>query len=193
MAVFGFIAAAGLLLVLFFRADQPVIVQNYPDLLETVYRVEDRNGQVISFTVYGTEANRGVLRFRSASTRTLNEQLVIASKILARIDRDRELRNFESLSIGRLVNAFGSDDTLSRRLIATARSGEALPVANLNGTVLELANKNYIYPELQAMFTKYDLSIKMSGVEKVLTNDQHLPYDCLTWFSIKPSQKEATN
>jgi hypothetical protein len=161
-----------------------IIVRHEGDVKETIYTLEDNS---ISLTTYETELNRHVLRLRSNSELPLKEQVAIVSRILKELPKEREFRTF---FIGRLLNAFGADRTLSERLSSAAaqsslwdrvkgrpRSGHE------NKFVKEIANQAMIYQELQEMFARHGYEIEVSGVEKVLIDPQSkLPYDCLTWF-----------
>ncbi|MDD5594167.1 MAG: hypothetical protein PHG97_05465 [Candidatus Margulisbacteria bacterium] len=160
------------------------MVKPNPQYGETVYSLIGSDSKKISFTVYQTEINEKVLRFRSDSTLPLKEQLQMAAIILDRIKKDLPLNSFKTLSIGRLVLAFGTDDTFSRRLTAAARSASPIPFARINNAVRDIANRDMIYLELRDLFAKYGIAIKISAVEKVLVNEDGVPYDCITWFSL---------
>ena len=178
------ILLAGLLLFFVYRPASPVLVRSNPQYKETVYSLIGRDKKEISFTTYQTEINEKVLRFRSYSTLPLKEQLALASLLLNKLTKDQPLSNFKTLSIGRLVLAFGSDDTFSRRLIAAAQPISPIPFARQNNSVRDIANQQMIYAELKELFNKYGVNIKVSAVEKVLVNENGLPYDGMTWFSL---------
>ena len=182
------IVLVGVLLFFVYRPASPVLVRSNPQYKETVYSLIGRDKKEISFTTYQTETNENVLRFRSNSTLPLKEQLTHASLILDRITKDQPLSNFKTLSIGRLVMAFGTDDTFSRRLINAARPSSPIPFSKQNNSVRDIANQQMIYAELKALFNKYGVNIKVSAVEKVLVNENGIPYDGMTWFSITPTK-----
>ncbi len=161
-----------------------VSVQPNPLYKETTYRILGRDEKDISFTVYQTELNEQVLRLRSNSTLPLEEQIGLISKLLDRIKKDRPLASFKTLSIGRLIDAFGKDDTLSKRLIAAARPLSPIPFAKQNNAARDIMNKQMLYPELKELFEKYGIKIKVAAVEKVLVNADGVPYDGMTWFSL---------
>jgi hypothetical protein len=179
-----------LALVLVFAVLMPkgpkIVILHKPDTKQTVYSVEDNS---ISLTTYETEINRHVLRLRSKSDLPLKVQVKIISKILKEVPKERQFRTF---FIGRLLNAFGADRTMSERLSLAAsqsplwdkekgrpRSGHE------NQCVKEITNQVMIYPELRELFAKHGYEIEVSGVEKVLIDPQtKLPYDCQTWFSL---------
>ena len=180
------VAAFVLGFVVFLPKGPKIILQHNKDIKQTVYSVEDNS---LSLTTYDTEINEHVLRLRSKSDLPLKVQVKIISKILKKVPKKRQFRTF---FIGRLMNAFGTDKTLSERLSLAAsksplwdkekgrpRSGHE------NQCVKEIANQTMIYPELREMFAKHGYEIEISSVEKVLIDPQtKLPYDCLTWFSL---------
>ena len=84
--------------------------------------------------------------------------------------------------------AFGTDDTFSRRLTKAARSSSPIPFSKQNNSVRDIANQSMIYAELKALFNKYGVNIKVAAVEKVLVNENSIPYDGMTWFSITPTK-----
>jgi len=163
-----------------------IIVLHKGDVKETVYSLKDNS---LGLTTYDTEINKHILRLRSSSELPLKEQVAIISTILTKVPRERQ---FSTFFIGRLLNAFGADRTMSERLSLAAsqsplwdkekgrpRSGHE------NQCVKEIANQAMIYPELQEMFAKHGYEIQVSSVEKVLIDPQtKLPYDCMTWFSL---------
>jgi hypothetical protein len=84
------------------------------------------------------------------------------------------------------------------------RNGEANGLVDVNGSVRTLANNAAIYKELQPVFAESGLELQLSSVEKVLIfragqmpffktlqisgvrASDLLPFDCLTWFSVRP-------
>ena len=163
-----------------------IIVQHNKDTKQTVYSSEDNS---LSLTTYDTEINEHILRLRSKSELPLKVQVKIISKILKKVPKERQFRTF---FIGRLMNAFGADRTLSERLSLAASQSplwdkeKGRPQSgHENQCVKEIANQTMIYPELREIFAKHGYEIEVSGVEKVLIDPQtKLPYDCLTWFSL---------
>ena len=190
IAIIALVLLGALALFLILPKGPRVLVQRNPQFSEAVYSLIGSDGKKVSFTVYQTEINDKVLRFRSDSTLPLKEQLQMAAMILDRIKKDLPLNSFKTLSIGRLVLAFGTDDTFSRRLTAAAHSGRMarplspIPFAKQNNAVRDIANRDMIYLELRDLFSKYGIAIKVSAVEKVLVNRDGVPYDCMTWFSM---------
>ncbi|MBU0671683.1 MAG: hypothetical protein KJ732_01500 [Candidatus Margulisbacteria bacterium] len=174
-----------------------VSVKKHPDYKETTYSIIDLNGQTISLTTYQTELNKGILRLRSNSTLPLEQQIALLSKILVRVLKDENKAELHALSIGRLLYAFGQDKTMSERLALAAEKSllwdktTGKPVSgHENNAVVKLANTAMIYPELKELFAKHGLALEFASAEKVLISNElkppaKLPYDCLTWFSIK--------
>ena len=163
-----------------------IIVQHKDDVKQTVYSSEDNS---LSITMYDTDLNKHVLRLRSKSDLPLKVQVKIISKILNKVPKERQFRTF---FIGRLLNAFGTDKTLSERLSLAASQSplwdkdKGRPQSGHESQcVKEVANQTMIYPELREMFAKHGYEIEVSSVEKVLIDPQtKLPYDCQTWFSL---------
>ena len=175
-----------LVLVVFLPKGPKIIVQYNSDVREIVYSLEDNS---LSLTMYDTKINRHILRLRSKSELPLKEQVAIISRILKKVPKERQFRTF---FIGRLLNAFGADKTMSERLQrATAQSPlwdkeKGRPRSgHENQCVKGIANQAMIFPELKEMFTTHDYEIQVSSVEKVLIDPKtKLPYDCMTWFSL---------
>ena len=163
-----------------------IIVRYNSDVKETIYTLEDNS---ISLTTYDTEINEHILRLRSKSELPLKEQVAIISRILKKVPKERQFRTF---FIGRLIDAFGADKTLSERLSSVAAQSPLWDKAkgrprtgHENQCVKEIANQAMIYPELREMFAKHGYEIQVASVEKVLIDPQtKLPYDCQTWFSL---------
>jgi len=189
--ILAVIIAAVCLVVLYLivvqRSGPTVLVRVNQQYKETVYSLKGADQKEVSFTTYQTEINNWVLRWRSHSTLPLKEQLLLAAKLLDRIKQDRPLTSFKTLSIGRLVKSFGTDRTYSDRLIAAAKDLPPIPFARQNNTVRDLANSRLIYSELQELFQKYGLTLKVAAVEKVLVNEAGVPYDGITWLKIDRS------
>ena len=163
-----------------------IIILHKGDVKETVYSLEDRS---LSLTTYDTEINKHILRLSSNSGLPLTEQVEIISTILKKLPRERQ---FSTFFIGRLLDAFGADKTLSERLsLAAAQSPlwdkeKGRPRSgHENRGVKEIANQAMIYAELKEMFARHGYEIQVSAVEKVLIDPKtKLPYDCITWFSL---------
>ena len=183
------VCLAALYLVVVQRSGPAVSVRADQQYKETVYSLRGADQKEVSFTTYQTEINDWVLRWRSRSTLPLKEQLRLAARLLDRVKQDRPLSSFKTLSIGRLVEAFGSDRTYSDRLAAAAKDVSPIPFARQNNTVRDLANREMIYAELKELFAKYGIKIKVAAVEKVLVNENGVPYDGITWFSLASDQK----
>jgi hypothetical protein len=163
-----------------------IIIRQDSDLKQTLYSLEDNS---LSLTTYETELNKDILRLRSKSELPLKEQVGIISKILKKVPKERRFRTF---FIGRLIDAFGTDRTMSARLSLAASQSplwdkeKGRPrTGHENQCVKEIANQAMIYPELKEMFARHGYEIQVVSVEKVLIDPQtKLPYDCMTWFSL---------
>jgi hypothetical protein len=175
-------------LVLFFMLFLPtgpkIVVLHDRDSRETIYALEDKS---LSLTIDDTEGDKHILHWRSHSRLPLKEQVAILSQILKKLPKERKFRSF---FVGRLVETFGADRTLSQRLrLAASRSplweqAKGDPrIGSENKFVKEIANQAMIYPELKEMFARHGYEIQVAYVEKVLIDSQSkLPYDCMTWF-----------
>jgi hypothetical protein len=166
--------------------DPKIIIQYDRDAKETIYALEDKS---LSLTMSDIEGNQHILRLRSSSKLSLKEQVAILSKILKKMPKEKKFRTF---FVGRLIEAFGADKTMSERLsLAAGKSpiweqakGDSR-IGSENKFVKEIANQAMIYPELKEMFARHGYEIQIANVEKVLIDSQtKLPYDCITWFSL---------
>ncbi len=187
-----------------------VVVKTHPQYKETCYSIVINVQEKISLTTYQSDVNRGVIRLRSNSTLPFNTQIDLLSTIVKRVLQDLKKEEMHTLFIGRLINAFGNNNTeMSERLALSAYTstlwdsvkGSAV-AAHENMAVKAIADEAHIFTELNAIFNKHGLDIKVASVEKVLIAQpdkipfgdklKHkgmkatakVPYDCLTWFSI---------
>ena len=166
--------------------DPKIIIQYNRDAKETVYALEDKS---LSLTTDDSAGDEHILHWRSNSKLPLKEQVAILSQILKKLPKERKFRTF---FVGRLIEAFGADKTLSERLSNAASKSPLWEqakgdprIGSENKFVKEIANQAMIYPELKEMFARHGYEIQISTVEKVLIDPKtKLPYDCLTWFSL---------
>ena len=127
----------------------------------------------LSWKVYGSETNRGVIQHRPDCGLTLGEQAPLIAKVLRRVMESKaEAAQFRTLSWGRLYPDGARDATLSVRLaLAAKRSAEwdaargAPRGGDINGWVRKLANDALIYEELRPVFREVGLEIRLAGVE----------------------------
>jgi hypothetical protein len=170
-----------------------VIVRVNPEYRETSYYVIDEHGK-ISLTTYQTKLNKGSLRLRSNSDAPIAVQAKYVSLILGRVLKDEDKAGLSTLFIGRLINAFGNDHTMSERL-ALGAAGSYLwdakngrPISgHANPATKKIANGAEIYNELRQAFNEHGLDITVSGMEKVLIDKRSgglVPIDAMTWFRI---------
>ncbi len=190
-----------------------VLVEHHAELRETNYTAVAGDCK-ISWTVYGSEANRGVARHRSDCGLTLGEQAPLIAKVLRKVmDTKGEAAQVRTLSWGRLYPDGARDATMAVRLaLAAKRSAEwdaargAPRGGDINGWVRKLANDAVIYQELRPIFRESGLEIRLATVEKVLVQQakllpfferlreggaragDKLPFDCQAWFSVRPIQ-----
>jgi hypothetical protein len=191
------------------EAGGEVTVEHDPGLRETRYTIASGACR-ISWIVYATEVNSGVIHQHAACRLPLAEQVPLISKVLRKvIESDAEAARFRTLSWGRLYPDGPKDSTPATRLaLAAKRSAQwdaARGVArtgDVNGFIRKLANDASIYEELRPMFRQSGIEIRLSSVEKVLVlparrleffeslreagvrAQDKLPFDCIAWFSI---------
>lgn len=191
-----------------------VIVRFNPQYKETVYSINENNCQ-ISWTIYKSEINKGVVRHRSNCNLPFKDQIPLLSKILDRVLKDNDRNSIHTLYMGRLIYSFGKDNSeMAQRLALGAKKSslwdaeKGMPISGHENTfVKNLANEKIIYWELKKLFEKYNLSIKVKAVEKVLIkrgdklpfgdwlkmqgvkDTDKLPFDCMIWFSISRIEK----
>jgi hypothetical protein len=197
------------------RADE-VAVKHDAQSRETDYTIASEDCR-ITWTVFQTEANRGVIRHRADCALALPEQAPLIAKVLRRVlGADAEAAGFRTLMWGRLYPDGARDVTLAMRLaLAAKRSPEwdavqgAPRSGDINRWVRKLANEASIYEELRPVFREAGLEINLTGVEMVLVEpagrlkffealreagvraDDKVPFDCQAWFSVRTaSQRE---
>ncbi len=189
--------------------DEDVLVERDPESADVIYTIASDDCR-ISWTVFGSETNRGVIRHRSDCGLPLAEQAPRIGKVLRKV---MEAGAFRTLSWGRLYPDGARDATMALRLAAAAvRSKEwdrtrGVPRGgDINGWVRRLANDASIFEELRPLFRDAGLEIELSSVEKVLVlqagqlpfagslreagarpNDR-VPFDCQVWFSVRPAR-----
>ena len=163
-----------------------IVILSDPDSKETIYTLEDKS---LSLTTDDSEGDEHILHLRSSSKLPLKQQVAILSRILKKLPKERKFRTF---FVGRLIEAFGADKSMSERLSLAASKSPLWDQAKgdprigyENKFVKEIVNQAMIYPELKEMFARHSYEIQVSNVEKVLIDPQtKLPYDCITWFSL---------
>jgi hypothetical protein len=189
--------------------DNAIVVRS-PEFRETTFEILSGECR-ISWTVYESDANRGVIRHRSDCGLSLGEQAALTSKLLRKVTQSgTDATRFRTLSWGRLYPDGAQDAALSARLaLAAKRSADWDPVrgtpqsGDINGWVRKLANEALIYAELRPVFREFGLDIHLASVEKVLVfkakllpffdmlreagvqPDDRLPFDCQAWFSVR--------
>jgi hypothetical protein len=197
------------------REDE-VAVKHDAQSRETDYTIASGDCR-ITWTVFKTEANRGVIRHSADCGLALPEQAPLIGKVLRKVlGTDAEAAGFRMLMWGRLFPDGVRDVTMAKRLaLAAKRSAEwdavkgAPRSGDINGWVRKLANEASIYEELRPVFREAGLEINLTAVEKVLVEpagrlkffeglreagaraEDKVPFDCQAWFSVRPaSQRE---
>lgn len=187
-----------------------VTVVKSDEYQETSYKV-DLDGCSLSWTIYHTELNNGIINNDHKCDIPLSEQIPYFADILKKILEENPGTVFHTFFYGRLTPDFHKNDLeLSERLVMAAHNSKAWDAGKgrpidpyANEVVREMANSATIYPELKELFQSFNLSVEISAVEKVLVRrakelpyfdklkssgiepSEKLPYDCMTWFSIK--------
>jgi hypothetical protein len=191
--------------------EQGVVVKPDAAMQETTYEISSGSCR-LSWTVYQSEVNRGVVRHRSDCALTLREQAPLIGKLLHKVmDSPDDAAGFRTLSWGRLYPDEAREITLPLRLALAARKAPDWdPVrgaprgGDINGWIRKLANEALIYDELRPVFGESGLEIRLAAVEKVLVQraeflpffpalrdagvqpGDKVPFDCQAWFSVQP-------
>lgn len=189
-----------------------VLVEDNSRLQESTYSVAAGDCR-ISWTVYRSEINRGVILQHADCGLAPASQAALIAKLLHRVMGTEGGAQFRTLSWGRLHPDGPRDATMAVRLaLAAKRSAgwDALRGAprsgDINGWVRTLANDALIYEELRSVFRESGLEIRLAAVEKVLVLPagelpffarlheggaqarDKLPFDCQVWFSVRPTR-----
>jgi hypothetical protein len=191
-------------------AEDAAVVSNDPESLETDYTIAAGDCR-ITWTVFRTEANRGVIRHRADCGLPLAGQAPLIRQVLRKILRtDAAAAEFRALMWGRLYPDGAREATMAARLALAAKRSPEWDAAkgaprdgDPNGCVRKLANEAMIYRELQPVFAQAGLEIRLTSVEKVLVEEaarlaffrdlraagarpgDKLPFDCQVWFSVR--------
>jgi hypothetical protein len=194
------------------RYHSPVVeAEERPDVQETVYSVTTQNCSV-SWTVYASELNRGVVRHSSQCRLALEEQIPLMAALLRTIlDTDPHAAAVRTLSWGRLYPDGEGDVTMAERLALAAFQSpgwdrvEGRPrQGDLNNWTRALAMEASIYQELGSLFRDAGLEVHLASMEKVLVDradrlpffgalmaagaqgSDKVPFDGQVWFSVGP-------
>ncbi len=193
-----------------------VQVERDSRLLETNFTVTAADC-TISWRVFGSEVNRGVIQHRSDCALPLGEQAPLIARVLRRVMQPQgNVAQFRTLSWGRLYPDGARDATLAVRLALAAKRSPQWDAArgqprsgDINGFVKKLANDAAIYEELLPVFRQAGLDIRLASVEKVLVLPAQslpffarlrpagvqprdkVPFDCQAWFAVEPARPPA--
>jgi hypothetical protein len=179
---------------------------------EVEYEIRSGADCRIRWVVSRTGVNAGVAQLRSDCRLTMSEQLLLQSKVLARVAADEP--GLRILFWGRL----GKWPEWSGRLALAAtrsaswdaKAGQPKAGYSMNAFVLSLMSQIDIFSELQRLLADLHLRIKVSGVEKVsvtaagglpsfvthlapagVSASDKVPFDCLIWFSVERTEREG--
>lgn len=188
----------------------PVIIEQNSQWNGTTYTIF---GPGCKIQWIARDAEIGVIKHWSHCTAPLPEQLSLWEKICAAFfSKDKNTQVFRTLFWGRLEpEAQNGSRELSLRLALAASQSPGWDVkrgmpksGDMNGFVRDIANKKMIYPELKELFGRFQRSIALSSVEKVLVTEaakmpfyeqlrqrgvkaaDRLPFDCVAWFAVSP-------
>jgi hypothetical protein len=191
-------------------ATTPVIVEQNSQWNGTTYTISDK-GCTIQWISRNSEI--GVIKHWSQCAEPLSEQLSFWEQICKEFyNKDKNAQTFRTLFWGRLApEAQNGSRELSLRLALAAYQSSGWDVkrgkpkrGDMNGFVRDIANKTMIYPELRELFGRFQKSIALSVVEKVLVTEaakmpfyeqlrqrgvkaaHRLPFDCVAWFAVSP-------
>jgi hypothetical protein len=188
----------------------PVIIEQNSQWSSTTYTIF---GPGCKIQWIARDAEIGVIKYWSHCTAPLSEELSLWEKICAAFfGKDKNAQVFRTLFWGRLEpEAQNGSRELSLRLALAASQSPGWDVkrgkpksGDMNGFVRDIANKKMIFPELKELFGRFQRSIALSSVEKVLVTEaakmpfyellrqrgvkaaDRLPFDCVAWFAVSP-------
>lgn len=193
-----------------------VSVEASPYQDATLYKIASGDCS-ITWTAYGSELNRGVVKHSSRCPDPLSSQLPLMTEILKEfLAKDAHAAVFRTLFWGGLVPEAGpSALEMPLRLALAAfrspgwdtRKGRPRK-GDINGFVKDLANREVLYPELKELFGRFQKDITLASVEKVrvmkskdlpfydrlkaegVRPSARLPFDCMAWFSVSDTKDE---
>lgn len=186
----------------------PVTIERNGQWNATIYNISSA-GCTIQWIARNAEI--GVIKHWSRCTASLSDQLPLWEKIGAEFfNKDKNAQTFRTLFWGRLEpETQNGSQELSLRLAMAAHQSPGWDVrrgkpksGDMNGFIRDISNKNMIYPELWELFGRFQRSIVLSTVEKVLITEaaklpfyeqlkqrgikaaDRLPFDCVAWFTV---------
>jgi len=169
-----------------------------------------RDGCRIRWQVYSSEINRGVIAHRCDCRLPLSDQAPLLAALLERlVGNPADPGKYHTLFWGRLYPDGKPSPELAMRLMLAAKrsagwdSVRGSPASgDNNGFVRDLLNRGSAFDEVQSVFRRVGLRIRISSVEKVLVlraeelpffnlfssvdikAADKLPFDCMVWMSI---------
>jgi hypothetical protein len=188
----------------------PVTIEQNTQWNATIYNI---SGADCTIQWIARNSEIGVIKHWSRCSASLSEQLPLWEKICAEFfNKDKNAQAFRTLFWGRLEpETQNGSREMSLRLALAAYQSPGWDVkrgkpksGDMNGFVRDIANKKMIYPELKELFGRFQRSIALSSVEKVLVTEaakmpfyeqlrqrgikaaDRLPFDCVVWFAVSP-------
>ena len=195
-----------------------VLVEANADLKEVTYTISE-SGCKITWTLYTSGINQGVLMHRTSCTAPLRNQAILMEGLLERILIDHPGPDaLHSIYWGRIAPDFVGCTDMSLRL--TLAAGQSTSWDRRNGKpfkghpnhfVAKIAEQQHIHSEMADLFKRYGMQLKVSDVEKVLVvkvaalpcypvlkscgvrAGDKLPFDCQLWFAVHPAGEVAAS
>jgi hypothetical protein len=171
----------------------------------------------VTWVVYRSELNRGVVKHRAECSETLVAALPILAKVLGAVLEREGTEALQTLFWGRLAPAVEMPRSRMSRRLALAAHRSLLWDArrgrpregHANPAVIRMANEYRIYGELEGLFASYGLKIEVSGAEKVIRSpardlqyaewlyghgiepQEILPCDAMLHFAVRPKEPHS--
>ncbi|MBD3241190.1 MAG: hypothetical protein GF331_11440 [Chitinivibrionales bacterium] len=160
-----------------------------------------------------SEVNRGVVTARWQCSLKWETHTRLAERLLVRLLADTAAFGMpHTLFFGRLDPCTDRVTIPAQRLVRAAASSPAWDTdagrprqGHVNDFVVSLANEHDIFAELRTVFERHGLTLRVSGVEKVLVGEPpqgmpahkavepgaKVPYDCMVWLAVEPMHAPA--
>jgi hypothetical protein len=161
----------------------------------------------ITWTVFKTAVNAGVIRHHADCRLGLGEQALLIGTLIERVGP------FRTLMWGRLYPDDARDSTMAARLAVAAvrsRSWDAVRgrprAGEINSWTRRTMEEADVYAELKPVFAAKGMEIRLASLEKVLVQQagkldffgelsgrgvsvaDKVPFDCQTWFTVKSAR-----
>lgn len=176
-----------------------VLIEREPGRMARHYSLSAEDCRV-SWIVFESVPNRGVIQNRTSCSRPLREQMPALSRILALVSKDLEaIETPHTFVWGRLTPDERQDDLeMALRLALAAHKSASWDAklgrpqsGHVNNFVVQIANREMIYPELKELFEGCGFELKLTHAEKVLVMSagKLTFFDRLKGAGVRPSEK----